>query len=200
MATAEALAEATPQRLARLALADLSCLARVGLKGPGAAAWLDAQGLAPPPQPNAWTEAAPGGRLLRLGMSEFLIEDDFTGGPCAALAQALDGSLPPGVLPVPRHDTALVLAGAAAAELLLETCNVDFASLDLAARPVLLTMMVGIAVTVLPGERDGAPLHRVWCDPTYGPYLWDTLAGIARELGGTPAGLGQLFPEMHSAA
>ena len=40
--------------------------------------------------------------------------------------------------------------------------------------------MVGVAVVALPSPDS----CRLWCDGSYGPYLWDTLLGIAVELGG----------------
>ena len=49
--------------------------------------------------------------------------------------------------------------------------------------------MAGVGVTVLPGERMGRPYLRLWADRTYGHYFWETLAGIAAELGGGPVGL-----------
>jgi sarcosine oxidase subunit gamma len=93
------------------------------------------------------------------------------------------------VYPVLHQDAALVLCGEAVNDLLLQTCNVNFGALDLAARPVVLTSMAGVAVTVMPGARAGKPYYRVWADGTYGLYLWETLAGIAAELGGGPVGV-----------
>ena len=51
-------------------------------------------------------------------------------------------------------------------------------------------MMVGIAVTVIDASSaHAAPCYRIWCDGTYGAYLWDTLLEIAIELGGGAVGL-----------
>jgi sarcosine oxidase subunit gamma len=81
-----------------------------------------------------------------------------------------------------RQDTALTLRGERLNELLLETCSVDFRALDLATRPVVLTSMVGVGVTVIPGEEGGMPCCRIWCDSTYGEWFIDTLTGVAGEL------------------
>jgi sarcosine oxidase subunit gamma len=169
-----------------LGIADLSARRRCGYKGPGAAAWLAQQGLPIPPQPNAWLELPPGGLIARLGRSEFIIEDGAGGGQCARLASLARSA---GVVPVLRQDAELVLIGPRAGDLLRQTCSVDFSSLDLASRPAVLTSMVGVGVTVIPQPRAGAVHYRIWCDGTYGGYLWTTLVEVARDLGGGPVGL-----------
>jgi len=173
-------------RAKTLGLADVSYLHRTGFKGQGVAAWLAAQGVAAPETPNTWRPLSHGGFVARLGLTEYLIEDGLTGRTSAKLAHR---ELALRVYPVLRQDLALALYGDALPELLLQTCNVNFRALDLAAKPVVLTSMAGVAITVLPGERLGRPYYRVWADGTYGTYLWDTLAGIAAELGGGPVGL-----------
>lgn len=177
-----------PGWAAAVGVCDLSFLPRVGLKGPGAAAWLAGRGIPVPAAPNRWEPLPEGGLVARLARSEFLVEDGFRGGPVASLAAQL--AVGPGVYPVPRQDCALALTGATVAELLVQTCNVDFAAQDPAARAVTLTSMVGVSVTVLRQER----VVRLWCDGTMGPYLWETLTGIAGELGGGPVGLDGAFP------
>ncbi|MEX3951014.1 hypothetical protein AB4Y40_25065 [Paraburkholderia sp. EG287B] len=167
-------------------IADVSHLYRMGFKGQGVAAWLAEQGLPVPPQPNSWAPLGNGGLIARLGLNEYLIEDGISGRASAKLAHREPALR---VYPVLRQDLAIVLCGEAIDELLLQTCNVNFRALDLAVRPVVLTSMAGVAVTVLPGERLGRPYYRLWADGTYGVYLWETLAGIAAELGGGPVGL-----------
>ncbi len=152
---------------------NVSRTPRAGVKGPGAAAWLAALDLPVPRAPNTWLPL-PGGLIARLGLTEFLVD----GSEAAKLA----APLVPGVYPVLRQDTALVLHGARLNELLLETCSVDFRALDLAARPVVLTSMAGVGVTVIPGEEGGMPCCRIWCDGTYGEWFFETLAGVAGEL------------------
>jgi sarcosine oxidase subunit gamma len=169
-----------------LGIADVSYLHRTGFKGQGVAAWLDEQGVPVPEAPNTWRPLAQSGFIARLGLTEYLIEDGLTGRTSAKLAHREPALR---VYPVLRQDLALALCGEALHELLLQTCNVDFRALDLEARPVVLTSMAGVAVTVLPGERLGRPYYRLWADGTYGMYLWQTLVGIAAELGGGPVGL-----------
>lgn len=152
---------------------NVSHTPRAGVKGPGAAAWLAALDLPVPHTPNSWLPL-PGGLIARLGLAEFVVE--------GAEAAKLAAPLAPGVYPVLRQDTALVLKGAHLNDLLLETCSVDFSVLDRVARPVVLTSMAGVGVTVIPGEEDGMPCCRIWCDGTYGEWFFETLAGVAGEL------------------
>lgn len=164
-----------------LAIADLSCFAKAGLKGPGAAAWLAERGVAVPPRANTWC----GDLVARLGETEFFIEGeaaDKVGKPASQ-----------GVYPVLRQDTAIAIAGTRVYEVLVETCSVNFASID--ADTLVMTSMVGVPVLVIPQQREGVPLMRIWADPTFSPYLWQTLLEIVRELGGGPAGLASLFPQ-----
>lgn len=163
-----------------LGLADLSHLPRSGAKGPQAAAWLASRGLPVPARPNSWLRQD-GTLIARLGASEFLVE----GTAAATLTHATRA---PGVYPVLREDCALALLGPRLPDLLAQTCNVNFAALDLAIQPVVLTSMAGVTVTVLPHAHDGAPFYRVWCDYSYGPYLWRTLLDIVRALGGGAVG------------
>jgi sarcosine oxidase subunit gamma len=71
----------------------------------------------------------------------------------------------------------------------LQTCNVNFAALDLGAQELALTSMAGVSVLVIPQRAGSIPLYRIWCDPSYGPYLYRTLLGIVEELGGGPVGM-----------
>jgi len=170
---------AQPTAAAKLGVADASLTPRHGCKGPGATAWLESLGLPIPPGANSWLPLDGGGLIARLGSTEYLVE-----GPAELIARLAATPRTAGVYPVLRQDAALVLGGARLDELLRQTCNVNFRPLDLAARPVVLTSMVGVGVTVIPEQRNGLPFVRVWCDGSYGHYLWETLLGIAVELGG----------------
>jgi sarcosine oxidase subunit gamma len=164
--------------MSAIAIENVSRTSRAGVKGPGAAAWLASLGIPTPEAANAWLPLA-GGLVARLGVTEFLVE-----GPAAAKLAPASGRdvYPSGVYPVLRQDLALVLRGAPLNDLLLESCSVNFRAFDLAHRPVVLTSMVGIGVTVLPGEEGGLPCYRLWCDSTYGDWFLETLSGIAGDL------------------
>ena len=162
---------------------------RAGLKGPRAAEWLEGRGIALPAAPNQWAampaDAAAGDELLvaRLGTGEFFLEDCAGGGRLRGLESALDPP-PPGVYPVLREDAAFSLSGPGSYDVLAQVCNVNFADLELASKPVIMTLMVGVAVLVVPQMAGAWPRFRVWCDPTFGPYLEGSLGTVVTESGG----------------
>lgn len=172
-------------RAAVLGLIDLSHLARAGFKGPAAPSWVRTLGLALP-SPNAWEQLDGGGVIARLATTELFVEDAAEGRTVAAIEAALAEPVE-GVYPVPRQDAALALTGSRVNELLAQTCNVNFA--DVEDRSVVMTLMIGVPVLVIRQTIGRRPCHRLWCDPSYAPYLWNTLAEIAQELGGGPVGI-----------
>jgi sarcosine oxidase subunit gamma len=158
---------------------------RFGLKGPRAAQWLSAHGLDVPAAPNSWDETrGSAGPILvaRLGSGEFFLED-CAGGTTLCAIEPVPESYPAGVYPVLRADAAFVLSGPASHDVLAQVCNVNFADLDLGARPVILTSMIGVAVLVVPQDASAERRYRIWCDPTFGPYLRESLGTVASECG-----------------
>ncbi|NJN88430.1 MAG: methylglutamate dehydrogenase [Leptolyngbyaceae cyanobacterium SL_7_1] len=174
---------ASPATPKTVGIADRSYLTRFGVKGSQAANWLHEQGISTPDRPNTWVPLPEGGLVARLGLNEFLIEDSLDSAIAPRLAAACQ-SPPPKVYPVLRQDLAIALHGQRVPDLMHQTCSVNLQVLDWGDRPVLLTSMIGISVTLLPGEQDGIPHYRIWCDGTYGTYFWTTLLEIATELGG----------------
>ena len=172
-------------RFAAVAIADLSHLARFGVKGPGAGAWLESQGVVLPGHANSWTALPGGGVIARLGRSEYFLEDGPSGDTVQRM-QAAPGLGAEGAYPVIRQDTALALLGPRSNELLVQACNVNFEAT--ARQEAVMTQMVGVSVLIIRRDLGQQQCHRLWCDPTFAPYLWDTLAGIAAELGGGAVG------------
>ena len=176
-------APAAPAVTLDVALELVGGRARLGCKGPAAEAWLQAAGLDLPPAPNSFTGDA---NLLvaRLGSAEFFVEAAAGAQPLAALELALQ--VPPtGVYPVLREDWTLALVGADVHAVLAEVCNVNFAALAPQSRGVVMTLMVGVAVLVARRDAGGPPAYTIWCDPSFGPYLSETLGAVVTEYGGT---------------
>jgi sarcosine oxidase subunit gamma len=161
---------------------------RIGVKGPRAADVLRQLGLAVPAQPNTWAPMRQQDRdnswnvVGRLGFTEFFLEERGDAPAIEALEQLANGA---GAYPVLREDTAIVLGGESAHEALAQVCNVNFGALDLSQRPVVMTLMVGVSVLVLPqyAPEDGT-VYRIWCDPSFGPYLWETLEEVVQKIPG----------------
>jgi sarcosine oxidase subunit gamma len=94
----------------------------------------------------------------------------------------------PGVYPVLREDWAFLLAGSEVHGMLAEVSSVDFAALALDLRPLVMTSMAGVGVLVVPQALAGERRYRIWCDPSFGPYLCETLGAVVVDCGGTYRG------------
>lgn len=182
------------RNLQQLGVCDVSCFARFGIKGPGAQAWLTGLGVEIPAVANSWAQQANGALVLRLGNSEFLVEDQPGSSLCQTL-QAADAN-GAGLYKVTRYDAAVILSGREAQNLLTELCTLDLSERGLPGHALVMTQMAGISVTLLRQPLNGAGVYRIWCDGTYGPYLWETLFDIAKELGGGAVGLSSHYKEM----
>lgn len=159
---------------------------RFGIKGPRAAQVLESQGLCVPARPNTWAPLRTQYRddspnvVARLGQTEFFLEEEGEAAGIAALERL---GAETGAYPVLREDFALQLGGTLASAALAEVCNVEFGALPPARKPVVMTLMAGVAVLVLPQVHDAGTLYRIWCDPSFGPYLWKTLADVTTTTG-----------------
>jgi len=170
-----------------LGVTDVSCFHRYGFKGPKAAQWAVDHELAIPSNPNAWTLSDKKSLVLRLGGSEFVVEDQPGGDACQKLASVTARSA--GVYKVPRADAAFILSGSAVLNLFSELCSLDLRPSSVLVSDVIMTQVAGISAIVLRQTIAGEPVYRIWCDGTYGAYMWKTLIKIAVELGGGAVGL-----------
>jgi sarcosine oxidase, subunit gamma len=167
--------------LAALTITDVSNLARYGVKGAQAATWLAKHGIKIPEAPNAW-ELSGQTLVMRLGSSEFLLEDQAGGEACKKLLA--DTMRVPNVYKVPRADAAYLLAGSDVINLLSELCALDLRENSLLENDVVMTQVAGISATILRQTINGEIVYRLWCDGTYAAFMSHTLTEIAVELGG----------------
>lgn len=162
-----------------IGLLDLSCMLNFGVKGPGAAEWITAAGVPVPSTENSYVPNGDLGFTARLGKEEL-----FLSGCDEALLARLNQQLGFGTdtaYPVFRQDAQLMLWGRQANEVLLQTCSFNFESLERRAYTVVMTSMVGVSATVLPWLIEDELTYRIFCDPSYGIYLWETLAEIVQD-------------------
>lgn len=162
-------------------LQDCSWRQRFGCKGPQAAPWLESLGFTVPQPANSFATDANDVLVARLGATEFLVE--AMGATTQGVIAARERFPVPGVYPVIRQDAAFILGGPRANDLLLETCSYPFAG-ETNSRLVVMTSMIGVGVTVVPRRVRETTEFSIWCDPSFGLYLWSTLVEIAREMGG----------------
>ena len=180
--------------MSRLALEMRAGRVRLGCKGPRSVEWLEARDIVLPPQPNTW--AGPESSRVRakdwlvgrLGTSEFFLEESAPAPVLTEIARHMQPR-PAGVYPVLREDWGFLLSGDGADDALAQVCNVHFAALDLDARPLIMTLMIGVSVLIVPQAVDGTREYRIWCDPSFGPYLSETLGALVVESGGVHTGV-----------
>jgi sarcosine oxidase subunit gamma len=187
IAVAFASAEVEQARKKVLGVADVSCLQRYGVKGPNATQWLVGHGIAIPTNHNAWTLSEQKTLVLRLGSSEYLIEDQLGEAACSKLAS--DTARVASVYTVPRADAAFIVSGSQALNLFSELCALDLRDKSFAAKEVIMTQVAAISATIIRQTLNGETIYRIWCDGTYGAYMWEVLLEVANELGGGAVGL-----------
>lgn len=160
---------------------NLSALKRFGIKGPAAADWLISQGIQIPKNANTWLESATGLVVLRLGSSEFLLEDalDGTSGVrlCEQAKQATEN-----VYHVARFDASFELSGAAILDLLVELCTLDLRPSVMAEDAVVMTQIAGISATLLRQSINGELVYRIWCDGTYSEFMNGLLQQVSSDI------------------
>ena len=180
----------------RLALADLSCLPRLGLKGAGVLAWLRESGLQTAAALYEVTPVEGHGILVRIDREEVFLEDGLRGQVVSRIRDRLSAN-PPGVYRVERQEASFLLTGSRTNAVLSQACGHDFRE---SAGQVVLSRVAGVSCRLLQVEASGIAGLRIWLDPSYSVYLWETLLGIVREDGGDAVGLGCLYPGLLSAS
>lgn len=174
------------ERSQRLAICDASALKRFGVKGPNAAAWLTTSNITLPADKNSWITLDNGAVVMRLGNTEFLIEEPVD----SELIDKLN--VVPiqvnGVHKVLRNDAAFIVSGVLAAELFSQVCAIDLVNGALEDGRLVMTVIAGVSATMLKHSLNGESIYRIWCDGTFGPYLWKTLLDIIEEQGGGAVG------------
>lgn len=179
------------QHLKTISVCDVSAFARVGVKGLKAAEWLEKTGFNTPKTFNSWTSDQTNGLILRLGKQEFMLE-----GASAHSFNMHSNVEEENLYPVPRYDAAFILSGTQVQTALSELCALDLSDHVFKPDAVLMTSVAGVSVSMIRQTLNGERVIRLWCDGTYGDYMWHTLSEIAQELGGGIVGLDAHFNQM----
>ncbi len=195
-------AEAEAKAVQTLALCDVSALPTLGVKGPAAADWLSAHGVAIPDETYDTQKLADGGLVARVASDEFLLQ---SGAECKTVPSLSDklGSGQEGAILVERQEATLLLVGARAHEVFLQTCGVDLREV----RPGRLTMtrVAGASCGILRFDREDMrryplwPHYQLWIDPTYAVYVWETLLEIVEQLEGHVVGAAAVLDGLTTA-
>lgn len=178
----------------QLALCDLSGLPLFEFKGPGAADWLVSRDL-PVPAEIYQGQATPGnGWMTRTGSEEFLLR-----GAVGSRRSELAGDLPGNgyqqdFLMTSRHDAVLLLAGCRSAELMAQTCALDYAAFTL--EKTVFTRVAGVSCGLVKDQVNDDPVCWLWIDPSQALYLWQELVQIIQDLSGSIVGVAAIYPEV----
>lgn len=183
--------EIEENRKQKLGVTDVSCRQRFGVKGPQASQWLASQKIKTPDSVNSWV-LDNGVLVLRLGSSEFLVEQQVSGEVCKQLNQASQVNTV-GVYKVLRADAAFVISGDQILTMFSELCKLDLSAKALEPNQLIMTQIADISATIVPEVINDRLVIRLWCDGTYGAYMWRVLHQLAQELGGGAVGLTNCF-------
>lgn len=168
-----------------LGICDASPLLRLGVKGTGAVAWLQAhvEDVVVPDATYGVASIAGGGQVVRAGRDEVFLEDGWGGHLVPGLEKALRSATTDGPYEIVRQDASFLLSGARAPEVLAQTCGVDFR--DPAAHPgLVMSRVAGVSAAIRFRSDLAVSAFQLWIDPSYGSYLWHTLSEIVADLGG----------------
>jgi len=184
--------EAESRQMLSLALCDASALPKLGVKGPAALDWLNGQDITPPNNIYESKKLADNSRIVRLSADEFLLEEGPASHRVTSISERL-GYGHEGVARVDRQEATFLLTGSRAAEVLSQTCAIDFR--DPRLDRLVMTRVAGTTCGVLPWQLRDAPIFQLWVDATYAVSLWESLLEICQELGGKVIGVASVFGE-----
>ncbi len=175
-----------------LGLCDVSGLQKLGVKGPAAETWLANNGLDVPADIFATHPLPGGGMIARFGAREFFLEDGIRNASLPTLAARIDSQ--GGLFRVEHQEATFVLTGHRALEVLAQTCGINFR--EALPDKVIFTRVAGVSCGIFPERLREIDAYRLWVDPSYAVYLWETLAEICASLGGGVIGAGCIYSEL----
>lgn len=184
-----------------LGLADLSPLARCGIKGADALDWLRRQGWPVPDDNNHAGRTSDGAVVARLSDGELLVLDAPVAPSPAlqALMESLarrptEGDLPPRCYAVPRADSHVwfLLCGAAGPECLAKVCGVDMRPHRFPDLSVAQTSLARLSAVIIRVDGGAPPAFYILADSASALYLWDCLVDAMAEFDGRLLGLDDL--------
>lgn len=187
-------AEATAVR--RMAIADLSPLPRVGVKGRGALEWARNQGVAVPDSNNMARCQQDGALAARLADTEVLVLDGLGG--TGALPQHLGSQsstkAATSAYPVNRQSANFWFAvtGKHSAEMFTKLCAVDLRPARFPQGAVAQTQVARTSGIVIRADLVEVPAYHLLGDSASAEYLWSCLDDAMGEFSGRPVGIDAL--------
>ncbi|MEP4558516.1 sarcosine oxidase subunit gamma [Cobetia amphilecti] len=189
--SSDATAAAT-SAITHCALADMSALARAGIRGREAADFLAALGFEVPSVPNTAMIQGDGSWLVRLSVGEFLQLAPYIA-PEAGIAdlpliQQADDALAKGmrVHSLPRRDSHawFSLSGSSIPALMAKLCGVDLRSEAFPPGSVAQTSVARTNAIIVNVGSSGCPCFHLLFDIASSHYLWGVMLDAMREYSG----------------
>ncbi|MEM7358342.1 MAG: sarcosine oxidase [Pseudomonadota bacterium] len=180
-----------------LGVVDLSCVARLGFKGPEASGWIQEQGLVIPELPNQAVETADGTWVARLSANEFMLLDN-PANPELTLsalrrrhAHAMNGEPRPQAYLLERGDShaCLAVTGEQAPDMFAKLCAIDLRGPHFANGSVAQTSVASSNAIVIRADRGNTPVFMLLFDISLAEYQWSCVLDAMQEFGGAPIGL-----------
>jgi len=133
--------------------------------------------------------------IVRFGTNEFFLQDGIGGSTVSSLSEQMD-SRAGQVFRVEHQEATFLLTGSRSWEVLAQTCGINFD--EAAPRTVIFTRVAGVSCGVFPDALRDVSTYRIWVDPSYAIYLWETLVDICESLDGSVVGAGCVYPDLVS--
>ena len=95
---------------------------------------------------------------------------------------------------VEHEEATLLLTGRRSLEVLSQTCGINFR--EALPDKVVFTRVAGVSCGVFTEAIREVPVYRIWVDPSYALYLWETLVEICHSLDGGEIGAGCIYSEL----
>lgn len=190
----------------RLGIVDLSPLPRIGFKGRGTIAAMQAAGLLVETAPNRAFRQADGGLCAVLAPGEVLLLSGLGGDD--ALVRRLESGWSMddarNTYLVPRASTHawFRIVGTHAPSTFAKICGIDLRPHKFAELAIAQTSVVKLTGIIIREDVSGTPGFHLLADSASAEYVWDCVLDAMDEFGGRPAGLSALreLAGLHEAA
>ena len=188
----------------KLAICDLSGLARMGVKGDGVGQWLSAQGLSVPTAPNHAAVQADGSLLAMLARNEGLVLGDIEQRSRIVeqltndFQDAADDADPQTGLVIPRQHSQswFRISGRDTAIAMAKLCAVDLRRGFFDNLRVAQTSVARLSGIVIRDDIEDNPAIHLLADSASAGYLWECIMDAGAEYGISVIGLTPL-QELH---
>ena len=181
---------------ARLAIADLSPLPRLGFKGRGTIPAMQARGIAVEAVANRAFRQADGSLCLVLAPGEVILLSNLAGEGerLAALEAGWRIEDEERTYPMPRRDSHawFAVTGARAPEMFAKICGIDLRPHKFADLAIAQTSVAKLTAIITREDRDGTALFHLLADSASAAYFFECLRDAAAEFDGRLIGISAL--------